>query len=385
MFEISFWQAFFIAMLLTHITIITVTVFLHRSQTHRALDLHPALNHFFRFWQWLTTGMVTKEWVAVHRKHHAHVETENDPHSPQIYGINRILWLGVFQYVKACATPGICEEYGRGTPDDWLERNVYSRFKILGVSLMLVTDFLLFGWFGLGIWAVQMLWIPFLAAGVINGVGHYFGYRNYHSPDASRNIVPWGILIGGEELHNNHHAYPTSAKLSSKWYEFDIGYFYIRLFEILCLAKVLRKMPDLMQIKSINGIEDRVAYIKKSRLLLLAKYRETVCAPVLTSYLPVMRLPEKCSVEMLRSVMFGLSEDAKQSVRAAINDHEVLRQVKEFSDLLDALLKEKCQSAQATLNKLKQLCEDARESNNKLLADYCEWLEMNLLPEGASA
>ena len=245
---------------------------------------------------------------------------------------------------------------------------------------MLVTDLLLFGWPGLGIWTVQMLWIPF-SCRCDKWRWSLFWYRNYQSPDASRNIVPWGILIGGEELHNNHHAYPTSAKLSSKWYEFDLGYFYIRLFEVLRLAKVLREMPDLMKIKSISKAEDRVAYIKKSRLLLLAKYRESVCMPVLSSYLPMVRLPETCSVEMLKAAMCGISEDAKQSIHSAINEHEILRQVKEFSEMLDTLLKEKCQSANATLSKLKTLCQEAKTSNNKLISDYSHWLEANLFPE----
>ena len=232
-----------VALALTHITIAAVTIFLHRSQAHRALDLHPVASHFFRFWLWLTTGMVTKEWVAIHRKHHAKCETPDDPHSPQMLGINSVFWGGVVPV--SCRKPQVAEtleRYGHGTPDDWLERNVYSRHR-LGIWLMMAINLVLFGPCGLPIWAVQMVWIPFWAAGIINGVGHYWGYRNFACDDASTNIVPWGILIGGEELHNNHHAYGTSARLSNKWYEFDIGWLYIRLLDMLGLATVKKVAP----------------------------------------------------------------------------------------------------------------------------------------------
>jgi len=243
-FDLPWWGVVLVALALTHVTIAAVTIFLHRHQAHHALDLHPAISHFFRLWLWLTTGMLTREWAAVHRKHHAKCDTPEDPHSPQILGINRVLWAGVFLYVKEARKPGTIERYGRGTPDDWLERNVYSRFKILGLILMGVSDIILFGIVpGLLIFATQIVWIPFWAAGVINGIGHYWGYRHWSTPDASTNIFPVGILIGGEELHNNHHAYPTSAKLSNKWYELDLGWLYIRILEALGLAKVKHVVP----------------------------------------------------------------------------------------------------------------------------------------------
>ncbi len=243
-FDLPWWGVVLVALALTHVTIAAVTIFLHRHQAHHALDLHPAISHFFRLWLWLTTGMLTKEWAAVHRKHHAKCDTPEDPHSPQILGINRVLWAGVFLYVKEARKPETIERYGRGTPDDWLERNLYSRFKILGLILMGVADIILFGVVpGLAIFAAQIVWIPFWAAGVINGIGHYWGYRHWSTPDASTNIFPLGILIGGEELHNNHHAYPTSAKLSNKWYEFDLGWLYIRILEALRLAKVKHVAP----------------------------------------------------------------------------------------------------------------------------------------------
>ncbi len=243
-FDLPWWGDVLVALGLTHVTIASVTIFLHRHQAHRALELHPVVSHFFRLWLWLTTGMQTKEWAAIHRKHHAKCETAEDPHSPQVYGINRVLWGGVFLYVKEAHNRETMERYGHGTPDDWLERNVYSRRTLSGLILMGLADVLLFGIVpGLAIIATQIVWIPFWAAGVINGVGHYWGYRSHDCADASTNIVPWGILIGGEELHNNHHAYASSAKLSNKWYEFDLGWLYIRALEMLGLATVKRVAP----------------------------------------------------------------------------------------------------------------------------------------------
>ncbi len=243
-FDLPWWGDALVALALTHVTIVSVTVFLHRHQAHRALDLHPLASHFFRLWLWLTTGMVTREWAAVHRKHHAKCDTADDPHSPQVYGINRVLWLGVLLYVKEARKAETLERYGHGTPDDWLERNLYSRFQVVGIVLTGAADVLLFGVVPGGlILLTQVLWIPFWAAGVINGVGHYLGYRNWPTPDWSTNIVPWGVLIGGEELHNNHHAFPTSAKLSYKWFEFDIGWMYIVILEALGLARVKHVAP----------------------------------------------------------------------------------------------------------------------------------------------
>src|SRR5258707_8819193 len=241
------WGGYILAALgLTHITIVSVTVFLPRPQAPRPLGLHPLAGHFFRLWLWMTTGMVTKEWAAIHRKHHAKCETAEDPHSPQQVGINRVLWGGVFLYVKESYNRETMDRYGHGTPDDWLERNIYSRFSILGITLMGAANVMLFGVVpGALILVTQIAWIPFWAAGVINGIGHFWGYRNWPTEDASTNIVPWGIIIGGEELHNNHHTYPTSAKLSVKPYEFDIAWGYIRAMEILGMAKVRKVAPQL--------------------------------------------------------------------------------------------------------------------------------------------
>jgi stearoyl-CoA desaturase (delta-9 desaturase) len=242
--DLPWWGYVLVTLALTHITIAAVTIFLHRHQAHRALELGPIPSHFFRLWLWLTTGMVTKEWAAIHRKHHAKCETADDPHSPQVLGINRVLWGGVLLYVKESWNRETIERYGHGTPDDWLERHVYTPGQKLGIVIMLGIDIALFGAVpGALIWVVQMLWIPFWAAGVINGIGHFWGYRNFASSDASTNIVPWGILVGGEELHNNHHTYATSARLSNKWYEFDIGWLYIRILEMLGQARVKKVAP----------------------------------------------------------------------------------------------------------------------------------------------
>ena len=244
--ELPWWGLVMVALGLTHITIAAVTIYLHRNQAHRALDLHPAVAHFFRLWLWLTTGMVTKEWTAIHRKHHAKCETADDPHSPQVHGINKVLWTGVFLYVKESYKRETMERYGHGTPSDWIERNVYARHSVLGLYLTGAVNIALFGLIpGAIILVTQIIWIPFWAAGVINGVGHFWGYRNWDvpAPDASRNISPWGMLIGGEELHNNHHAYPASAKFSLKWYEFDLGWMYISGLQALGLAAVKKVAP----------------------------------------------------------------------------------------------------------------------------------------------
>ncbi len=249
MIDLPWWGYIVVALVLTHITIASVTIFLHRHQAHRALDLHPIPSHFFRFWLWLTTGIVTKEWAAIHRKHHAKCETVEDPHSPVVMGIGKVLREGAELYQKEAKNLETLDKYGHGTPDDWLERNVYGSHKVPGIALMLAINIVLFGPLGLTIWAVQMAWIPVNAAGIINGLGHHWGYRNFACADASTNIIPWGIFIGGEELHNNHHAYASSAKLSNKWYEFDIGWLYIRTLSIFKLAHVKKLAPKVRLVK----------------------------------------------------------------------------------------------------------------------------------------
>lgn len=243
--QASWWEVVLFTLGVTHITIVAVTLFLHRSQAHRGVDLHPAIAHFFRFWLWLTTGMVTKDWVSIHRKHHARCEREGDPHSPMIYGIGRVMFKGAELYREESKNEETLKKFGHGTPNDWLEKNLYSKHSATGIIIMLVIDVLLFGAAGLAVWAVQMAWIPFWAAGVVNGIGHFWGYRNFASPDTSTNVFPIGILIGGEELHNNHHAYGTSAKFSSRWFEIDIGWAYLTLLKWFGLAKIRKVAPKL--------------------------------------------------------------------------------------------------------------------------------------------
>ncbi len=273
----SGWTIVAYTLIMTHITIIGVTVYLHRCQAHRALDLHPAVSHFFRGWLWMTTGMVTGQWASIHRKHHAKCETEEDPHSPQTRGLPKVLWQGAELYRSEAKNAETMRKFGHGTPDDWLERNLYAKYAILGISFMMIINIVLFGAMGLTVWAIQMAWIPFWAAGVVNGLGHFWGYRNFNCADASTNLVPWGILIGGEELHNNHHTYATSAKLSNKWYEFDIGWMYIRALEICKLAKVKKVAPSpkLSGTKTIIDLETLQAVLA-NRYEVMAHYGKTV-------------------------------------------------------------------------------------------------------------
>jgi stearoyl-CoA desaturase (delta-9 desaturase) len=225
---------------MTQLTVLTVTLYLHRGVAHRSLEFHPAVAHFFRFWSWLTTSMVTREWVAIHRKHHAHSESERDPHSPQVHGIRTLLWRGTELYIGARSEPGLLETYGTGTPNDWIERHVYTPHCNWGPTLLLLAEVALFGVIGVAIWAVQMMWIPFWGAGVVNGLGHWCGYRNFETADRSGNLFPIAFWVGGEELHNNHHAFPSSAKFSLRRYEFDIGWLVIRLLSSVGLARVKR-------------------------------------------------------------------------------------------------------------------------------------------------
>ncbi|HEU4622302.1 MAG TPA: fatty acid desaturase [Burkholderiaceae bacterium] len=265
------------ALIATHITIIAVTVYLHRSQAHRALDVHPVIAHFFRFWLWLTTGMVTKEWVAIHRKHHAKCETEDDPHSPITRGIETVFWCGSELYRAEAKNKETIAKFSHGAPDDWVERNVYSKFQWQGVGLMLIIDLLMFGAIGATIWAVQMLWIPVMAAGVINGIGHYWGYRNFDSPDRATNIFPVGLIIGGEELHNNHHTFATSARLSNKWWEFDAGWMYIKLLSYVGLAKVRKVAPRPKLTMPRPSLDlDALQAVIANRYDLMAKYAKSL-------------------------------------------------------------------------------------------------------------
>ncbi len=286
----SWWQIALYALVTTHITIASVTIYLHRHQAHRAMDLHALPSHFFRLWLWLGTGQVTKEWVSIHRKHHAKCETLEDPHSPQAHGIKKVFWQGAELYRAESKNKETMSKYGHGTPNDWIERNLYTRFSWQGVGLMMVINLALFGAAGLAVWAVQMMWIPVTAAGIINGIGHYWGYRNFEAPDASTNISPWGIMIGGEELHNNHHTYPTSAKFSVKPYEFDIGWGYIRALEFMGLARV-KKVPPKLQLGAIQPVADE----KTLEALIAHRYE------VMAGFARAMRDAGKAEVAALKS------------------------------------------------------------------------------------
>lgn len=278
--DLPWWGYVIYTLVCTHITIAAVTIFLHRCQAHRALDLHPSVSHFFRAWLWLTTGMKTKAWAAIHRKHHAKCETAEDPHSPQILGLKQVLWEGAELYKVEAKNEETLERYGKGTPDDWMERNVYTPHSSKGFLITLALNLFLLGLPGVTVWAIQMMWIPFFAAGVINGVGHFWGYRNFECPDAARNISPWGILIGGEELHNNHHTYPTSAKLSVKWWEFDIGWLYIKTLSLLGLAKVKRLPPQEKLVPGKHVDLDTVTAVINNRFKLLSEYSKDVLMPI---------------------------------------------------------------------------------------------------------
>ena len=362
-FDLPWWGLIVVTLILTHISIAAVTIFLHRHQAHRALDLHPLASHFFRFWLCLTTGMVTKEWAAVHRKHHAKCETRDDPHSPQIYGINRVLWGGVFLYVKEAHNSRTLKRYGHGTPDDWLERHVYSHPAKLGLVLMGLIDVGLFGVVpGLFILVVQIAWIPFWAAGVINGIGHYWGYRNWITADASTNILPLGILIGGEELHNNHHAFGTSAKLSNRWYEFDIGWVYIRILAMLGLAKVkkLAPRPRFTQAKPVADFDTLQAVIA-CRYDVLAKYAKSL---------------KMTYAEELRALRGFAPQDA-QSLKALkrwLNRDENQLRSEERVRLAAALAKsQKLSTVYAMRRELVVLWERSNASREQLLQQLQDW------------
>ncbi|RKT44395.1 DesA family fatty acid desaturase [Thiocapsa rosea] len=362
--DVDILSAVLITLGMTHITIVAVTVYLHRAQAHRALDLHPAVSHFFRFWLWLTTGMVTKEWVGVHRRHHAKCETAEDPHSPQILGLRKVLGEGAELYAQAASNRAAVERYGQGTPDDWIERRLYSRFSWQGLALMLILDVVLFGVYGVVMWAVQMLWIPIFAAGVINGVGHYFGYRNFEPADASTNIVPWGILIGGEELHNNHHAFPSSARLSSKRWEFDIGWMYIRILKALRLAKVRRVAPNPQVVPGKSQLDlETLRAVITSRMHVFARYGKEVMGPV--SREELCRDAEHCRRLVRRARRLLLTEgqrldaSARSSLEQILAKSQTLATVYQFRERLQEIWDRKAPSQEALLNALQEWCQQA--------------------------
>ncbi len=357
--QLAWWQVLLVALVLTHITIVSVTLYLHRHSAHRALDLHPVVRHFFRFWLWMTTGMTTKAWTAIHRKHHAKCEQAEDPHSPQIRGLRTVMWQGAELYRAEAKNADTLSRYGHGTPDDWIERHVYDKHSVLGVSLMLIINVLLFGALGLAVWAVQMAWIPIWAAGVINGVGHFWGYRNFEAQDASTNVSPWGIIIGGEELHNNHHTYPTSAKFSVKPYEFDIGWAYITVLSWLGLANAKKTAPRMAY-----GELRPVADDKTLEALIAHRYE------VMAHYARQMRAVFQQQTEgagdaggkAVRSARRWLHRDAEKVPAAAVPQ---LAAARAASPVLDKMV--------TMREELRQLWLSTGRTREQLVADLQAW------------
>ena len=380
-FDLPWWGIVLAILGLTHITIASVTIYLHRHQAHRALDLHPLLAHFFRFWLWLTTGMNTRAWVAVHRKHHAFVEQEADPHSPQQRGINKVLFEGAELYKQEATNQETLASYGHQTPDDWLERNVYRPFQNYGIVLMLLLDVAMFGIIGITVWAVQMAWIPFFAAGVINGIGHWGGYRNYECADASTNIVPWGILIGGEELHNNHHAFASSARFSSKWWELDIGWFYIRLLSVFRLARIRRLAPRLRLNVSKPEIDiESARALVSNRLQIMSRYARHVIRQVYQEEKAKAdsagRRLLKQGRKLLHRSDYRMDHKARQRLESLIQENSSMRVVYEFSQRLQSLWTEKAMSYDALTKALRDWCEQAEATGIEALREFAREIRM---------
>jgi stearoyl-CoA desaturase (delta-9 desaturase) len=377
--ELPLWGLVLITLVLTHITIVSVTIFLHRHQAHRALELHPIASHFFRFWLWLTTGMVTREWVAVHRRHHAKCETPEDPHSPRWFGIRKVLLQGAELYRAGAADLAAVETYGAGTPNDWLERRIYSAHPTVGIALMLLIDMALFGPLGITVWAVQMLWIPFWAAGVVNGLGHYAGYRNFETEDASTNLAPWGFLIGGEELHNNHHAYPASAKLSCQWWEFDIGWFYIRILSLLGLAQVRNVAPRVRFRPTRTEIDsETLGHLIRNRVHVLSWYGRKVILPVLRQEYRFAAKPDRWLLRKAKSLMLreGLPADAgaRQFLEQVFGKSHALETVYGFKERLKELWLKTHWDTEGRLQALRGWCRDAEQTGIESLRLFAERL-----------
>ncbi len=368
------WQYVLVTILMVQVTVMAVTVYLHRDAAHRSLDLHPALRHFFRFWIWATSAMLTREWVAVHRKHHSFSDLPGDPHSPVVFGLKKVLLEGRELYAIETANAETLEKYGRGTPDDWVERNVYSRFPNLGILTMIVADLLLFGVPGIIVLSVQMMAMPLLAAGVINGLGHHSGYRNFECEDASRNIVPWGFLIGGEELHNNHHAFPASAKFSVRRWEFDIGWLYIRLLEVLGLAKVNRIAPEPAHVAPRRSVDlENLRAVIVNRMHVLREYARTVTLPVLRAELKRRTAPSNLTRGVRKLLIRHprlLDAGAAARLQEILRNHEALKTVHEFRERLQQLWSGASASNERLLAQLGDWCAQAEASRIKALQDF---------------
>ncbi len=374
------WWGYIVATLaLTQVTILSVTIFLHRCQAHRAVELHPAVSHFFRFWLWMATGMVTKEWASVHRKHHAKVETADDPHSPQVQGIWRVLFTGTELYKKETRNPETLERYGQGTPDDWMEHHIYSRSKY-GILLMLTVDFILFGPLGVTIWALQMAWIPFFAAGVVNGVGHYVGYRNFECQDASRNLFPIGFFIGGEELHNNHHTFGTSAKFSVKWWEFDMGWLVIRALQLLGLAKPKRTPPKAHVALGKATVDlDTLKAILTNRFQVLAQYSKNVIIPVLREERRRAGEAGNAMFRRVRTLLIRerslMDDSGQQRLASVLERSRSLDVVYQFRLKLQNIWAKSTATQTELLEALQEWCRQAEATGISVLRDFVRQLK----------
>lgn len=367
-------------LVVTQLTIFTVTLYLHRSQAHRGVDFHPLLAHFFRFWSWLTTAMITREWAAIHRKHHAKCETPEDPHSPQVFGLRTVLGRGVELYRAARADRVSIEKYGKGCPDDWIERHLYTPYASLGPALMLVINLALFGVLGVAVWALQMLWIPFWAAGVVNGLGHWWGYRNFETDDTSTNLAPWGLVIGGEELHNNHHAFPSSARFALRRFEFDIGWAVLRVLSVLRLAKIRRVAPQLDVRPNIDLPDiDTLRALMVHRFQVMTDYFRGVILPTLRNEAEHAEESLRALPRRLRKALVNggrwLDGDSSSRLRAWIARRPELGKVYEFRQRLRAVYERTGQNSDAMLAALRQWCAEAEASGNEALARFADRLK----------
>ncbi len=383
---LPWWGYIVVILAFTQITVLGVTLYLHRCQAHRALELHPIISHFFRFWLWMTTGMVTKEWASIHRKHHAKVETNEDPHSPQTLGIKKVFFEGAELYRTESRVKETMERYGEGTPDDWVERNLYTKHSTWGITLMFIIDISLFGAMGITIWALQMAWIPLFAAGVVNGIGHYWGYRNYECKDASRNIVPLGVFIGGEELHNNHHAFATSAKFSTKWWEIDSGWFVIRCLQLIGLAKPKRVVPALkMESNKTNIDTDTLKAVITHRLQLMARYGREVVLPALQEE---RKRAGKSSHALLRRAKTILMRDdsimksaQKAYLATVLENFQSLRVVYQFRIKLQEIWGRSTASQKELIEALQEWCRQAEATGIEVLLRFSHRLK-TYVPQG---
>ena len=374
--QFGWGQMLIYLLVVTQITIFTVTLYLHRSQAHRGVDFHPAIAHFFRFWSWLTTSMITREWAAIHRKHHAKCETAEDPHSPMHKGIGNVLWKGADLYREARNDRAMVDYYGKGCPDDWIERHLYSRHATLGVVILLVVSFVLFGAKGVAVWAIQMAWIPFWAAGVINGLGHWWGYRNFQTTDTATNLTPWAFWIGGEELHNNHHAFPSSARFSMRRFEFDIGWAAIKLLEKLRLAKVLRVAPtlDLRPNIAMPDAETLKALLAH-RFQAMTDYQRNVLKPALKE--EAAAAGAKLRSMLPRQLRKGMVDDgrwlnpeARAQLQAWIEARPRIQALIEHRRRLSDVLEARGHDASERLHRLQAWCAEAEASGVRALQDY---------------